>query len=707
MADKHMHKPGKLSEELLALQRRSQRVDLAPSLVSYLRRLSVRTSNVDVISTDTSRERVALDDVYIKVPIGPWLSINVRAGRVDEIWLDNAGESDSNNRVPQTANEFADTQYLAQLKQVVQSVVDKGADAEHSDPASRPLIASPPWYDGTRRRFWPLYCEDAIGLWPRVVLLGAPGSGKSTFLRYVAQRMATSMLAGGKQSAVAGLGLPPAVPIYIELRKFFNSNGGIPIHGRVGEQELWDFIEDQLKPGATDLSQQLRELMSEGRGILLLDGIDEIPVPEGADSLRRRRAQMAALSKELTVLYPDCHIVLTGRDYALSGWDLPGFHKAHISPLRRADVKSLVSNLARERGLSGETLHKEVDSLVRALDNVSVALRDYPLFVSLMAALYWTQHRNSLPASRSQLYRESVDLLLERWTASESDGEPTLLDQLGCSKEQLEQRLRRIAYQTHRRSVDRPGSAADIEFAVLVTELFRLGPGVDPHKVLAYLAEYAGILVAQEPEKFNFAHRGFQEYLTAAWIKERLDADEEGVEAIALELQRDIIETPLAWREPLLLLGEMLSGARDRDQAWNIVAGLLCHEDAQPADGRDYGCHWATWLAGRIVHGNSMQANAGIRDRPILSQMRRLLRKALVAGETLPARERVDCAKALGAVGDDRPGVGITTSGLPALEFWRVDGGTAHIGTTPGDAAAISTREWALGWGFRGSAKSR
>ena len=133
---------------------------------------------------------------------------------------------------------------------------------------------------------------------------------------------------------------------------------------------------------------------------------------------------------------------------------------------------------------------------------------------------------------------------------------------------------------------------------MLVTELFRLGAQTDPHKVLAYLSEYAGVLIAQDPEHFRFAHRGFQEYFAAGYMAALLNEDDGagGNDAAARKIRSVFESSPLLWREPCLMLGEILNGQGSRDKAWDLVAELVGQDAASPSG--QLSADWDLWLAG-------------------------------------------------------------------------------------------------------------
>ena len=178
--------------------------------------------------------------------------------------------------------------------------------------------------------------------------------------------------------------------------------------------------------------------------------------------MTKRRRQIRDLARALNVICPKSPIMMCGRDYAYSDWSIDGFQRVSIVPLRAQDVRRLLTNLGRRRALNEKTLNAEIDALGDALDTVPESLRNYPLFVSLMASLYWTKSRNALPNTRADLYRESIELLLERWTSGDAD-DPPLTELLGSTRQEIEHRLRRVAYETHRQGTDTEIGAHDIE----------------------------------------------------------------------------------------------------------------------------------------------------------------------------------------------------------------------------------------------------
>jgi len=140
----------------------------------------------------------------------------------------------------------------------------------------------------------------------RLVLLGGPGSGKSTFVSFVALSMAGELL-GLPELNLETLTAPlpkeeddeedpppqrweqgPLLPVSVVLRDFASQ---LPAPGTPANAEtLWAFIEGQLRQAALgDFAPLLKRRLHESGGLVLLDGLDEVP------DARDRRARLVGV----------------------------------------------------------------------------------------------------------------------------------------------------------------------------------------------------------------------------------------------------------------------------------------------------------------------------------------------------------------------------------------------------------------------------
>lgn len=148
----------------------------------------------------------------------------------------------------------------------------------------------------------------------KLMVLGKPGAGKSTFLRYLA-------IACCKEEF-----LPNHIPVLLELRSIPNANRFLLLN------KLLDAIQREFQFTSR---KQVEDILKNGRVLLLLDGLDEV-----ADRLRRNvQDQIDSFAKN----YRNTRIILTCRTQTVE-YILPNFKYVEIADFNSEQVENFAQN---------------------------------------------------------------------------------------------------------------------------------------------------------------------------------------------------------------------------------------------------------------------------------------------------------------------------------------------------------------------------
>jgi len=547
-----------------------------------------------------------------------------------------------------------------------------------------------------------------------LVLLGEAGSGKTTFINYVALCLAGERLGHPVANLTALASLPegcdedrqhypkvnghmvqpwdhgPLLPVRVVLRDF--AARGLPKSTEyVTSDCLWRFITAELPETLQDFLEPLRNRLLNRGGLLLLDGLDEVPEPE------RRRQQIKDAIEGFAAAFPKVRIVVTSRIYAYQerDWRLDGFSGATIAPFGATQIRSFVrkwyAHMSRDLGITSDDARGRAISLETAIMH-SPRLLDLarrPLLLTLIAGLH-TWRGGALPEKREELYANAVELLLDRWERRKivlgSNGQPILIppclsEWLHADRESMRLMLNKLAFEAHRDQRDLVNTA-DIAQDKLAGELMKLNlnPDVRLWRLIEYLRDRAGLLLARGIGIFTFPHRTLQEYLAACHL-----TDDEFPDKLAWLLRTG----PNRWREVVLLAGA--KAARGTTFAAWALAEELCHRNCpdiaevrrhkQARDRRELeeDC-LAAFIAAQVLMETGSLATVAERDRSKVELIRQWLTLIVTLG-ILPPTDRVQAGRALSEIGDPRNFVELIA--IPSGPFHMGDSNLKSVSFVP------------------------
>lgn len=536
----------------------------------------------------------------------------------------------------------------------------------------------------------------------RLVILGDPGSGKSTFVNHLALCLAAYGLEskGSESECQDWLDRLPgwpeaeanALPVPVVLRDFARW-----LPGDVKRAEpchLWDFIVNRLEAQNLALAAEpLHQTLEKGEAFVLLDGLDEIPTKAKRTFVRDAVAAFAGR-------YPKSRLAITCRtlSYQEPAWQLEGFPAFELAPFGKEKIDRFVVAWYDELARLGVVKAEEVEGLTRRLQEAVRRpdlwrLAPNPLLLTVMALVH--THKGRLPDARARLYEDTVDVLLWRWEQIKAGGEEVaprlrrLLLEARRTDVDLKRTLWQLAFQAHREGGTGGEALADIGELRLEKALAGLHPKESrdwAHQVIEAMKLRAGLLLERASEVYTFPHRTFQEYMAGAHLSAQADFAKQAV---------GLVEEGAFWREVVLLaVGRLVYLAGDTDKPLALV-GELC-----PQAVVDDEVAWRkAWLAGEVLVEmglNRVQDSALGRD--LAGRVRHRLADLVGRGRLSPV-ERVAAGDVLARLGDPRPGVGLRPDGLPDIVWCHVPAGAFVMGTQEQDIPALMKKYGGgLGW---------
>ncbi len=347
------------------------------------------------------------------------------------------------------------------------------------------------------------------------VILGDPGSGKSTVLNYLALGLCGEVK---DEAFKQEWHHPRLLPLRAELRNFARWLSADAKRKREPHLALLEYIEDSLRRATPKLAANLRYLLAQRGAAFLLDGLDEVPT--------RQRVDMKRVVEQLTELYPRCRFVVTCRTYSYRNPQQQlaprgiRFAELPVQEFNDEQIQTFVQKWYAQIGLKrGKTdVQARAARLVSAISGGNNPrlrkLAANPLLLSLIASLH-SFRGGDLPQDRQTLLKEAVDLLLLNWqrrkkSEEEEKGKETTqadaerrvfeaLDRLGTHE--LLNVLYALAYAVHahapQNAIDDENSTADIPEAQLRAAFRNLlaGEGITDADIQIYLRDRAGLLI--------------------------------------------------------------------------------------------------------------------------------------------------------------------------------------------------------------------
>ncbi len=359
--------------------------------------------------------------------------------------------------------------------------------------------------------------EEALKRYRHVVVLGDPGAGKTTMLKYLCLLSA--------QAKLSGL---PDFPVFVTLNRY----------AKAPQANLADFIVADVteRYGFPHLLLYLEQRLEQGSVLLLLDGLDEVAIggPAEAEAAYHRAANAI---NHLAQRYPKCPMAVTSRRAGWKGLLAPTFMTMTALDFTWEDIQRFISNWF---GKGSDRAHRLQGVLSQ--QSRMQALAANPLLLSLIAIVF--ERDLELPERRAKLYERCVQVLLTEWDAHRG------IKRAGhFTTDRKRDLLEDVALHFHCRGMRYFPKRDLLEVIAAYLPTVNIPPQQAP-LVLDEISAQHGLLKEQAADWYGFLHLTLQEYFAAVSLDK----------GSRLDLLLANLHNPW-WEETSLLLAGMLKDA--------------------------------------------------------------------------------------------------------------------------------------------------
>lgn len=367
---------------------------------------------------------------------------------------------------------------------------------------------------------------EAVEKFPRLVVLGKPGSGKTTFLCRVAILNLHEKF------------LRDYVSVFVRLSDFAAESD---------RPSLLDYIIRHWESQGID-PETTQHLLKKGRVLVLLDGLDEV---KESDSQRVVRSV-----EQFTQEFHRNYFTLTCR-IAAREYTFPSFTEVEVADFKLPQIQDFANKWFNSRN----TRKSAAEFITELQANPRMQqLATSPLLLTLLCLVFEDSGR--FMDSRAELYKQGIELLLFKWDSKQHNLQRERVYS-ALNPRRIQELLAAIAKYTFERDERFFGER---KLESLISNFIRNLPEaqtdiealrVESSRVLKSIAEQ-GLLIKRAQSYWSFSHLTFHEYFIAQAIV--TNCNPTSLEDPVLNQLANHV-TQLQWREVFLLVVELLPDA--------------------------------------------------------------------------------------------------------------------------------------------------
>lgn len=349
----------------------------------------------------------------------------------------------------------------------------------------------------------------------RLYILGKPGAGKTTFLKYLVLQALENKI--------------EKIPIFISLHAWSQQ-----------KTLLMAYIVKEFDVcGFPDAESFIEKVLQDGWAMILFDGLDEVNIED------EQRSTIITEIRDFIRKHSKNKFMITCR-IAASDYSFEGFTDVEMADFDNSQVKIFAIKWFSHNEMKGK---KFLEEIAKQEHQGLRELAKTPLLLALLCIGF--EETMSFSARRDEVYREAFEALLKKWDTSRNIKRDETYRGLSLRlKERLFARVAAEYFQQGEIFFEQEDLAREVEKFLGTLPSTDKAEDVDGNVVIKAIEAQHGIFVERALGIYSFSHLAFQEYFTARYV----------VENAARGAFKGLLgrKTDRRWREVFLLTASML-----------------------------------------------------------------------------------------------------------------------------------------------------
>lgn len=416
--------------------------------------------------------------------------------------------------------------------------------------------------------------HDALAKYPGLVILGDPGSGKSTFLKYAAVAFARN-----DQTKRLGI-VEQRLPIFLTIAAYAERLR--EDHHQIALAEYFATYYRDVRGISHDLAPLFDSALKQGRAIVLLDGLDEVKDPA-------ERARVADQVEKFWSAHRKAgnRLVITSRIIGYQKLDADGLTHLTLHDFDDDAIRLFLQQWCpvieraaeSDPAIAARNAEREQRELTEAIFHGTSGVRELaanPLLLTLLALIKRKGVR--LPEQRVELYEEYIKALVENWALHRNADHIIMHTPKYSEVERVLAALALWMRETNPEAgtVDQPAMEEWLTRRYGGTTISADEARRAAQKFVTDLRRDSGLIVERGHRIYGFIHQTLEEYLAAKGL---CYLDDTNLDALMTEMRQHEMFARDVWRETTLLaVGHLSVIQRTPQRAAQLLERFLREE---------------------------------------------------------------------------------------------------------------------------------